>query len=265
MTKLDDYLSTLQAGECSDLVQNRGYVKIPACLRKMMRVTEEEKLVWFEIISLTNSEWGYANPTQQTLGMYLGVTTGTISKRLKNIEAKDLIASRGPKGRKRRYYPSLTLHTNPYFVLSETFHWALHVIAKHLSESEAKAGWGDILLQFVNVKEKDQFTSADTYGNFLIELQDNPDRVIEIRLRFLDAITEYLKKHAKIYLVVDWKAELEESKQQKLMREKKQRNGKKNYWTNYPKIPQTAIPRDYHVDDDEFLFENERGGKGKRK
>ncbi|MBY3622814.1 hypothetical protein HGO21_25240 [Acinetobacter sp. CUI P1] len=258
MDKIDEYLSTLQTGVGTDWIQNRGYVKIPACLRKMMRVTEEEKLVWFEIISLTNAKWGYANPTQQTLGIYLGVTTGTISKRLKSIEAKGLITSRGVSGRKRRYYPSILLHTNPYLILSESFHWALSVIAEKIAESEMKGRWADILLQFVNVKEKEQFTLADTYGNFLIELKDNPDQVVQIRLKFLNAITDYLKARTKIDVVIDWKEELESFKQLKLKREKEVGSKRPYYSQKSQYVSQVAISRDYEMNEDDFLFANER-------
>ncbi|WCN36482.1 helix-turn-helix domain-containing protein [Aneurinibacillus uraniidurans] len=110
--KISDYLMTLAEEIDFQVCTNRGYVITPNCVRRCIRVPKEEKLVLFEIYSHYNNEKGYASPTQQTLALYLGISTSTVSKHLKSLEQKGFIKSRGGKGRSNIYFPSFDLKNN---------------------------------------------------------------------------------------------------------------------------------------------------------
>ncbi|MFJ7827607.1 helix-turn-helix domain-containing protein [Psychrobacillus sp. NPDC096623] len=198
---------------------NFGYVYTPNSIRRCLRVSQEEKLLLFEIFSLYNEEKGYAFPTQQTLAMYLGVSSSSVSKLLKTLEIeKKFIKSYGKKGKKKRYVPLMSLHSNPYLLLSETFHFATKVIHKEIPE-DISGDWGNKLLQFVNVKKEDEFTERDPYGLLLI----NFDKESSIE-QLLILITEYISRLFSIEVEINWKEEIVGNKKRNAKRKEEKKN-----------------------------------------
>lgn len=209
--KLSDYLKELNEGTTIDVVGNLGYVIAPNCIRRCLRLSQEEKLLLLEIFSHYNEDKHYAYPTQQTLAMYLGVSSASVSKHLKKLEAKGFITSRGRKGVKKRYFPSFNLNRNPYLVLSELFHFATKVISKKFPDS-VSGEWGNNLLQFVNVRNKEEFTKTDTYGKYLRLLDADSLGDEALRYDFLNEITSYLEKVTGVQLKINWEEEVRDRK-----------------------------------------------------
>ena len=205
--KLTDYLKELNAGKKLKPTANLGYVYAPNCIRRCLRISQEEKLVLFEIYSLYNEEKGYAFPTQQTLAMYVGVSSSSISKALKRLEEKEFITSYGAKGKKKRYIPNFALHENPYLVLSETFHFVTKVINKHIPE-ELCGAWGNKLLALVNVKKEYEFSDKDMYGKFIKSFDKNTTSS-----DLMVFITQYISNTYHIKLDIDWKNETKKNKE----------------------------------------------------
>lgn len=203
--KMPHYLMTLAEGIDIKVCTNRGYVITPNCVRRCIRVPQEEKLVLFEIYSHYNDEKGYAFPTQQTLVLYLGISASTVSKHLKSLEQKGFIKSKGGKGKAKIYIPSFQLKNNVYIILSEWFFFAISVVRKKLHESLG-AEWANQLLQFVNVKPS---TEHDPYGKFLIKLQKEMDfHEDEVILEFLNCMKEYVEHITMQPLVINWESEI---------------------------------------------------------
>jgi DNA-binding transcriptional regulator YhcF (GntR family) len=201
-----DYLKEFSKGKPMKEMVNRGYVLTPNAIRRCLRLTQEEKLVLFEIWALNSEQKGYAFPTQQTLAMSLGMTSPSISKHLKKLEGKGFIQSSGGKGTRKRYRPSASLQTNPYILLSEWFHLAVQSFRHHYSE-QINGKWGDDLLSYVNVKKADEFTSADHYGQFLIQLQTAAD-VQTVKKEFLQDVTRHLERQTGKTIPMDWEKEM---------------------------------------------------------
>lgn len=200
--KLVDYLKKLYEGTELKTTANLGYVVAPNCIRRCLRVSQEEKMLLLEIYSLYNEEKGYAYPTQQTLAMNLGVTSSTVCKLLKRLEEKGFIESIGRKGSKKRYHPSFSLHLNPYIILSETTHFAVKVINEKIPD-EIGGDWANKLLQFINVNKKEEFSELDKYGYLLQNYSENaPDELLKI-------ITDYVSTVCNIELEIDWSLEKE--------------------------------------------------------
>lgn len=135
-----DYLKAFSEGKPIKEMVNRGYVLTPNAVRRCLRLTQEEKMVLFEIWALYSDQKGCAFPTQQTLAMSLGITSPSISKYLRKLEEKGFIQSSGSKGSRKRYRPSASLHSNPYILLSEWFHLAVEAFRHHYSEQTAENG-----------------------------------------------------------------------------------------------------------------------------
>lgn len=230
--KLPDYLMILAEGADFEICSNRGYVITPNCVRRCIRVPQEEKLVLFEIYSHYNDEKGYAFPTQQTLALYLGISASTVSKHLKSLEQKGFIKSRGGKGKSKIYFPSFDLKNNVYLILSEWFFFAISVIRKKLHNSMG-AEWANQLLQFVNVKIS---TENDLYGKFLIKLQKEMGFAFEedVILEFLNCMKEYVEQLTMQSLDINWEKEIKtaiekmkESKKRKTYKRKSTMNNRK--------------------------------------
>lgn len=202
--KMSDYLMRLAFGTDIKLCANKGYVLTPNCIRRCIRVSQEEKLVLFEIVSHYNDEKGYAFPTQQTLALYLGITPSTVSKHLKNLELKGFIKSKGGMGKKKRYYPSFDLQNNEYLILSEWFFFAVNVIRNKLDETIG-AEWANQLLLYVNN------TKDDNLGEFLIKLKKNMGFAFEeeIIIEFLNHLKEYAERLTIQSLDICWELEIE--------------------------------------------------------
>lgn len=207
--KLTDYLKELNEGKKIKPTANLGYVYAPSCIRRCLRLSQEEKLVLFEIYSLYNEEKGCAFPTQQTLAMYVGVSSSSISKALKRLEEKDFIKSYGAKGKKKRYIPSFTLHENPYLVLSEAFHFASKVISKHIPE-ELSGAWGNKLLSIVNVKKEHEFSEIDMFGKFIENFDENTTPT-----ELIGYIEQYICDTYCIDLDINWNEEIKKSQKDK--------------------------------------------------
>lgn len=204
--KMPDYLMILAEGADFEICSNRGYVITPNCVRRCIRVPQEEKLVLFEIYSHFNEEKGYAFPTQQTLALYLGISASTVSKHLKSLEQKGFIKSRGGKGKSKIYFPSFDLKNNVYLILSEWFFFAIRVIRKKLHDSMG-AEWANQLLQFVNVKTSNE---NDLYGKFLIKLQQEMGfaREEDAILEFLNYMKNYVEQITTQFLAINWEEEI---------------------------------------------------------
>ncbi|MFP4977492.1 helix-turn-helix domain-containing protein [Paenibacillus sp. CN-4] len=222
--KLPDYLMTLAKGTDIEICTNEGYVITPNCVRRCIRVPQEEKLVLFEIYSHYNDEKGYAFPTQQTLALYLGVSASSVSKHLKNLDKKGFIKSRGGKGKSKIYIPSFDLKYNVYLILSEWFFFAISVIRKKLHDSMG-AEWANQLLQLVNVKTSNE---NDFYGNFLIKLQREMGFAFEedVILEFLNYMKEYVEKISMQPIVINWNEEIKAAIERKKEKSKKGGNYK---------------------------------------
>ncbi len=233
--KLTDYLKDLNAGKKFKPTGNLGYVYAPNCIRRCLRLSQEEKLVLFEIYSLYNEEKGYAFPTQQTLAMYVRVSSSSISKALKRLEEKEFITSYGAKGKKKRYIPNFALHENPYLVLSETFHFATKVINKHIPE-ELCGAWGNKLLALVNVKKEHEFTEKDMYGSFIKSFDKNTTSS-----ELITFITQYISNTYHIDLDINWKDETKKSKGEKPLAAPSDIGGfrRNNYKKNNPKLSES--------------------------
>lgn len=217
---LVNYLKSLNEGTEITTTANLGYVYTPNCIRRCLRLSQEEKLLLFEIYSLYNENKGYAFPTQQTLAMYLGVTSSSVSKSLKKLEEKEFIQSWGRKGKKKRYRPRLDIHTKPYMILSETFHFATKIINEKVPE-DIDGNWGNKLLQFVNVSKKDEFTERDPYGRLLNDF--HPNSSID---ELLTLITEYVSQLFSITLEINWKEEIANNK---IKNEKRKKGNKSSF------------------------------------
>lgn len=214
---LPEYLMTLAKGTDFMVCPNRGFVLTPNCVRRCIRVPQEEKLVLFEIYSHFNNDKGYAFPTQQTLALYLGISASTVSKHLKSLEQKGFIRSKGGKGRAKIYIPSFQLKDNVYIILSEWFFFAIKVIRKKLHESMG-AEWANQLLQFVNVKTP---TEHDRYGQFLLKLQKEIDFFQDdVILEFLNCLKEYVEQITTEPLVINWEAEIKSEIEERKKSEK---------------------------------------------
>ncbi|WP_338462525.1 helix-turn-helix domain-containing protein [Brevibacillus borstelensis] len=235
--KLPDYLKTLAEGADIEVCTNKGYVITPNCVRRCIRVPQEEKLVLFEIYSHYNDEKGYAFPTQQTLALYLGISASTVSKHLKSLEQKGFIKSRGGKGKSKNYIPSFDLKDNAYIILSEWFFFAVSVIRKKLHDSMG-AEWANQLLQFVNVKTTNE---NDLYGKFLVKLKKEMGFALEnVILEFLNCMKEYVEQITKQQLVICWNEEISAAieaekvrRSEKKMINHKRRTPRKNGKTTY--------------------------------
>lgn len=214
--KLVDYLKTVSTGKELEINANLGYVYVPNCIRRCLRLSQEEKQLLFEIYCLYNEEKGYAYPTQQTLAMYMGTSSSSVSKTLKQLEEKGFIRSTGLKGKKKKYYLLMNLSSNPYVVLSEAFHFATKVINKQL-EDNLKADWGDKLLQVINVSKKEEFTDLDKYGQLIREF---PKRYVTNEL--LEHITKCVSLITNVDLKIDW------AKAQAEHKEKVEKQGQKS-------------------------------------
>jgi hypothetical protein len=83
--KLTDYFKALNEGKQMELVGNIGYVIFPNCIRRCLRVSSEELMLFTEICSLYNETKKYAYPTQQTLAMSMGVTASTVCRILLHL------------------------------------------------------------------------------------------------------------------------------------------------------------------------------------
>lgn len=199
------YMKLLNEGGEINTAANLGYVYIPNSIRRCLRLSQEEKLVLFEIYSLYNEDKGYAFPTQQTLAMYVGVSSSSISKALKKLEEKGFIKSSGRKGKKKRYYPQFNIHLNPYLVLSETFHFATKVINKWLEE-DIGGDWGNKLLQLVNSNKNLEFTEEDAYGTIIsnFKMQASIDELLSL-------ITGYVSQLCSRELNINWNEEIAEN------------------------------------------------------
>ncbi|MED1876950.1 helix-turn-helix domain-containing protein [Brevibacillus borstelensis] len=209
--KLSDYLKELYDGTTIDIVGNLGYVIAPNCVRRCLRLSQEEKLLLLEIYSHYNEDKHYAYPTQQTLAMFLGISSATVSKHLKKLEEKGFIKSRGRKGVRKKYYPSFDLHRNPYLVLSELFHFATKVISNKIPDSFS-GDWGNLLLQFVNVINKEEFTKTDTYGKYLRLLGTDVLGDESIRYDFLKEVNSYLETLTGVHIEINWEEEVRDLK-----------------------------------------------------
>ncbi|QOS98914.1 hypothetical protein JNUCC42_21275 [Brevibacterium sp. JNUCC-42] len=55
-----DHLKAFSEGKLLKDMANRGYVLTPNAVRRCLRLTQEEKLVLFEIWALNNEQKGYA-------------------------------------------------------------------------------------------------------------------------------------------------------------------------------------------------------------
>lgn len=216
--KLVDYLKKINEGGSIKTAANLGYVYTPNSIRRCLRVSQEEKLLLFEIFSLYNEEKGYAFPTQQTLAMYSGVSSSSVSKVLTTLEEKGFIKAYGKKGKKKRYVPLMSVHSNPYLILSETFHFATKVIHKEIPE-DISGDWGNKLLQFVNVNKKDEFTERDPYGLLLINFDKESSSE-----QLLILITDYISQLFSTELKINWKEEIERNKKRNIS--KKEANKK---------------------------------------
>lgn len=184
--KLTDYLKEMSEGKRIKHPANLGYVYTPNCIRRCLRLSQEEKLVLFEIYSLYNEGMGYAYPTQQTLAMNVGVSSSSISKSLKQLEQKGFISSHGKKGKSKKYVPNMLLHENPYLILSEVFHFGTKTINKKLPD-DIDGTWGNKLLSFVNVKREVEFTEQDIYGSLIknFDLKNSPKTLLEHLVLYL--------------------------------------------------------------------------------
>ncbi|EKU42049.1 hypothetical protein C518_3003 [Lysinibacillus fusiformis ZB2] len=237
--KLTDYLKELNEGKKIKPTANLGYVYAPNCIRRCLRLSQEEKLVLFEIYSLYNEEKGCAFPTQQTLAMYVGVSSSSISKALKRLEEKDFIKSYGAKGKKKRYIPSFSLHGNPYLVLSETFHFASKVISKYIPE-ELCGAWGNKLLSLVNVKKEHEFSEIDMYGNFIKSFNTNTTSS-----ELIAFIEQYICDTYCIKLDIDWKEEIKKSQKEKTVTATPTRQYRKQQKSGF-NLPQNEHEREQH-------------------
>ncbi|WP_137671298.1 helix-turn-helix domain-containing protein [Paenibacillus naphthalenovorans] len=227
--KLPDYLMTLAEGIDIKVCTNRGYVITPNCVRRCIRVPQEEKLVLFEIYSHYNDEKGYAFPTQQTLALYLGISASSVSKHLKSLEQKGFIKSMGGKGKSKIYFPSFDLMNNVYIILSEWFFFAIQVIRKNLHDSMG-AEWANLLLQFVNIKTS---TENDLYGKYLTKLRKEMDIFHdEIILDFLNCMKEYVEQITKQPLVINWEKEIKLAIEKKKQLDKSTANKRKRNRAN---------------------------------
>jgi DNA-binding transcriptional ArsR family regulator len=197
---LNNYLKDLFNGKDFKVFINRGYNIVPHCIRRCVRLSQEEKLLLIEIYSLYNDEKGYAYPTQLTLGMYLGLSPSSISRSLNSLEEKGFISSKGKKGGKKRYFPSFNLKDNPYLVLSEAFHFAVKIINEEI-HGEANGDWAPALLSYVNVRKVDEFTSKDYYGKCLRNYTLCPDQSVN---DLIGAITDYVATHIEGSITIDW-------------------------------------------------------------
>lgn len=238
-----NYLKKLNEGTEIEITSNLGYVVTPHCIRRCLRLSQEEKLLLFEIFTLYNEEKGYAFPTQQTLAMYLGVSSSSVSKALKRLEEKGFIKSYGRKGKKKKYVPLMSIHSNPYLVLSETFHFATKVINKEIPE-EISGDWGNKLLQFVNVNKIDEFTERDPYGLLIV----NFDKKISAE-QLLILLTEYIRCLYSIEVDINWKVEIELNKNRINSKNEKKNNFysnsyRKNNRNNKPELFEGHSPEE---------------------
>lgn len=225
--KLVDYLKKMSEGGELKTKANLGYVYIPNNIHRCLRVSQEEKMVLFNIYSLYNEEKGCAFPTQQTLAMYLGVTSSSVSKSLKSLEAKNFIQSYGKKGKKKRYIPRWDLSHNPYIVLSEAFHFATKILSKRIPD-DINGDWGNKLLQLVNATKNIEFTDRDLYGNLIQKYNDgsvNGDVIYDL----FTLVTQYLERTYNIIIEVNWKDEVDNYLKISKERTKKR---KSNAWQN---------------------------------
>jgi DNA-binding transcriptional regulator YhcF (GntR family) len=226
MPKLSDYLKDLNEGRKLEISGNIGYVITPNCIRRCLRVSQEEKLLLFEIYSFYNDEKGSAYPTQTTLAMYVGTTPSTVTKHLKTLEEKGFIKSRGGRGRKKQYFPSFELHSNPYILVSEWFHFASKAINMHIYDS-AKNEIAAHLTRYINVRKCDEFTSKDQYGRFITLAKHN--NLNEVRSEFLNNLTNYLSVSLGMSLTINWQLEINNLKEKRIPKKEK---GRKEFYRN---------------------------------
>ncbi|RUL47223.1 helix-turn-helix domain-containing protein [Lysinibacillus antri] len=253
---LVNYLKKLNEGTDINVAANLGYVVTPHCIRRCLRLSQEEKLLLFEIYSLYNEERGCAFPTQQTLAMYLGVSSSSVSKSLKKLEEKGFIKSHGRKGKKKRYIPLFTIHRNPYLLLSETFHFATKIINKEIPE-DISGDWGNKLLQFVNVNKKDEFTEKDPYGLLVanFEVKSSVEQLLNL-------ITQYVSKSFSIELEINWKEKIDENKKSNV---NKKENKEKSSYRKYNKESSRNLNLDKQAELEEWLREWEEADNDKKK
>jgi biotin operon repressor len=261
MIKLVDYLKELQEGKKVEISKNLGYVLSVACIRRCKRVSEEEKMVFHEILALYNEDKKCAFPTQLTLGMYLGLSASSINRHIESLEKKGFVTSRGRKGTKKSYVPSFELHLNPYLILSETFDWYVGTLQNNLPGG-IDGKWCELLLRFVNVPQQKQFTEDDQYGYFLNELKYRPGSHRQIQLEFLNALSLYLSGITETKFEIEWEKELASFKASKLARDQKKANSKTGtLWNKPEKKSSTAIEKTWVDTDDDFLFKNQKEKK----
>ncbi|WCK53440.1 helix-turn-helix domain-containing protein [Aneurinibacillus sp. Ricciae_BoGa-3] len=222
---LSEYLKTVNEGVNMEVTANLGYVIAPNSIRRCLRLSQEEKMLLLEIYSLYNEKHKCAYPTQQTLAIYLGISSSTVSKHLHKLEEKGFIIIKGRKCTKKRYVPSFQIHLNPYILLSEWTHFVINEVRHHIPESIG-GEWANKFLRHINVKQSEEFTLVDKYGEFLKRLLEATTyEQIGIRSEFFSYLTDSISKETGVQLALDWKAVLDKMNQRKDSKFRKKSNG----------------------------------------
>jgi hypothetical protein len=211
--KLTDYIKSLSEGENIDLKSNLGYVITPNIIRRCFRLSQEEKMILFEIYSHYNESTKSAYPTQQHLALCLGTSASMISKNLRSLDKKGFVKILGKK--KKKYVPLFNLHDNPYIVLTDWFVFIVKTITKY--DLDIIGGdWADKMLQIVNVTQKKEYTEDDLYGEYLRKLQEGLSIKEALRKEFIIAISIRVEDMAGMKLEIDWEAEIRKQKQKEV-------------------------------------------------
>jgi hypothetical protein len=239
--KLTDYIKALSEGENVVMKSNLGYVITPNIIRRCFRLSQEEKMILFEIYSHYNESAKSAYPTQQHLAFCLGTTAGMISKNLRILEKKGFVKIIGKM--KKRYVPLMNLHDNPFIVLTDWFVFAVKTIIKH--DLEILGGdWADKMLQIVNIRQKKEYSQDDLYGEYLGKLQDGLSSKETLRMEFMIAISKHVEDMTGVKLEIDWEAEIQKQKQKEVRSSEKSLNRLQRREYKSKLIPQESTEED---------------------
>ncbi|MGG3889602.1 helix-turn-helix domain-containing protein [Metabacillus fastidiosus] len=197
---------------------NEGYVIAPQKIIRCLRISDLEKLLLLELLSLMGGA-NYAFPSHKYLAIRLGKKSPTSIKRaLKTLQEKGFIYwAKGGGDLGTNHYHVKNLFYNPYLIMSEM---TFYCIEKILEIYRGDIAYDDLygaVLDFVEPKKGEEGIHKDRYDAYIKHLFQYPeDRDCpSLYTTYCDRLSDHIESKTGFGIDIMWEShfmELFESK-----------------------------------------------------
>ncbi|WP_046178962.1 helix-turn-helix domain-containing protein [Domibacillus tundrae] len=193
------------------LVSNRGFVVTPQKILRCYRLTDFEKILLIDLLSLMG-ERGYAFPSHGTLAFRQGKkSTASIKSTLNSLCKKGFINWKaGGADLGTNHYKVQNLSYNPYIIMSEFTHYYVNVLIQNYRGIIQYDVMYSTVLDIVEKPKSLIGTEEDAYGKFISYLFKNPHARDDYQLYYLlkDIFNYHVELATDREINIDWNKHL---------------------------------------------------------